>query len=295
MNWPAAEVDVDEQLVRQLLREQHADLADLPLRYVDAGFDNALWRLGDDLLVRLPRRLIAATLTENEQRWLPELAPLLPLAVPTPARIGGPSKGYPWPWSVVPWLHGRPGDGVPVTAPVDAGRRLGRFLLALHKEAPASAPTNHWRGVPLVERAGTFEQRLNDLEAEVDAERLSQVWEAALRAEPHGGHRVWIHGDLHPANVLISGGTVVAVIDFGDLCGGDPATDIAGALMILPADGFEVFKAEYPGIDADGLRRARGWAALFCLMLLDLGRSERPSYYQMARLALERTLAQPAP
>ncbi len=291
MNWPAAEVTVDEQLVRGLLREQHADLADLPLGYMDAGFDNALWRLGDDLLVRLPRRLLAAALTENEQRWLPELAPLLPLAVPAPARIGRPSERYPWPWSVVPWLHGVPGDRVSVTEPVDAGRRLGRFLRALHSEAPESAPINHWRGVPLVERADTFEQRLNALGAEVDTRKLIRVWEAALGARPHRGRRVWIHGDLHPANILISNGTVVAVVDFGDLCGGDPATDIAGALMLLPAEGFDAFKAEYPGIDADGLRRSYGWAALFGLMLLELGRRDRPSYEGMARLALERTLA----
>jgi aminoglycoside phosphotransferase (APT) family kinase protein len=293
VNWPAAEVNVDEHLVRELLREQHADLADLPLRYVDAGFDNAMWRLGDGLLVRLPRRRVAVTLTENEQRWLPELAPLLPLAVPAPARIGRPSEGYPWPWSVLPWLQGLPGDRAPVTDPVDAGRSLGRFLRALHKEAPASAPINHWRGVPLVERADTFEQRLNGLGAEVDTGQLSRVWEAALRAHPHRGHRVWIHGDLHPANLLIAEGTVVAVIDFGDLCGGDPATDVAGALMVLPAEGFEAFKAEYPRIDSDGLRRAYGWAALFGLMLLELGRGDRPTYYEMARLALERTLAGP--
>jgi aminoglycoside phosphotransferase (APT) family kinase protein len=293
VKWPAAEVHVDEWLVRELLREQHPDLADLPLRYVDAGFDNALWRLGDDLLVRLPRRRIAATLTENEQRWLPELAPGLPLAVPAPVRIGRPSERYRWPWSVVPWLHGVPGDRTLVSEPVDAGRRLGRFLRALHKEAPASAPINHWRGVPLIERAHTFEQRLNMLGAEVGAAHLSQVWETALGASPHRGHRVWIHGDLHPANMLISDGTLVAVIDFGDLCGGDPATDIAGALMVLPAEGFDAFKAEYSWIDPDGLRRAYGWAALFGLMLLELGRDDRPSYQGMARLALERTLAAP--
>jgi aminoglycoside phosphotransferase (APT) family kinase protein len=295
VGWPAAEVNVDELLVRALLREQHADLADLPLRYVDAGFDNSLWRLGDDLLVRVPRRLIAAALIENEQRWLPELAPLLPLAVPAPARTGKPSERFPWPWSIVPWLQGVPGDRAPARDAVDAGRRLGRFLGALHREAPAAAPINPWRGVPLVERTDAFEQRLAALEVEVDAGKLERVWEAALGARPPRACPVWIHGDLHPANILISNGTVVAVVDFGDLCGGDPATDIAGAVMLLPAEGFEAFKAEYAVIDADGLRRACGWAALFGLMLLDIGRRDRPSYEPMARLALERTLARTSP
>jgi aminoglycoside phosphotransferase (APT) family kinase protein len=291
VSWPAAEVNVDEFVVRELLREQHPDLADLSLRYVDAGFDNALWRLGDELLVRAPRRLVAAALTVNEQRWLPELAPLLPLAVPAPLRIGRPSGRYPWPWSVVPWLPGRPGDRVPVTDPIDAGGRLGRFLRSLHRDAPSSAPTNEWRGVPLAERTDTFEQRLATLVDEVDASELARVWEEALDARPHRGSPVWIHGDLHPANILISKGTVAAVIDFGDLCGGDPATDISGVLMLLPSEGFEAFRAEYPVIDTDGLQRAYGWSALFGLMLLELGRRDRPSYEGMARLALERTLA----
>ena len=163
----------------------------------------------------------------------------------------------------------------------------------LISRAPASAPINYWRGVPLAERADTFQQRLNALGPEVDTAKLLRVWEAALGAGPDRGRRVWIHGDLHPANTLISNGTVVAVIDFGDLCGGDPATDIAGALMLLPPEGFEAFKAEYPQIDAEGLRRSYGWAALFGLMLLELGRGDRPTYEGMARLALERTLAGP--
>ena len=125
VRWPEAEVRVDEGLVNDLLHEQHPDLAGLPLRHVGYGFDNSLWRLGDELLVRLPRRLIAAELISKEQRWLPELAPLLPLPIPIPVRIGRPSRRYRWPWSVVPWLIGEPGDRAVVTDPADAGQRLG--------------------------------------------------------------------------------------------------------------------------------------------------------------------------
>src|ERR1700732_1586452 len=122
-------------MVRSLLAQQHADLATLSLVQVDEGWDNTLWRLGDDLVVRLPRRELAAQLTINEQRWLPELALLLPLPIPSPVRLGRPSGCYPWHWSVVPWLGGVPGDGAAIADPHDAAVRLGRFLRALHQEA----------------------------------------------------------------------------------------------------------------------------------------------------------------
>jgi aminoglycoside phosphotransferase (APT) family kinase protein len=291
VTWPDAEVELDEALVRQLLREQHADLAGRPLRYVDAGFDNTLWRLGDDLLVKLPRRLIAANLTEKEQRWLPQLAPGLPLAIPAPVHTGRPSDRYPWPWSIVPWLEGEPGDRAAVTKPRDAGGRLGRFLRTLHQEAPTSAPFNPWRSVALRERTGTFEDRLAMLQGHLDAQGLRRIWKAALAADPHRDPAVWIHGDLHPANVLLSEGTVVAVLDFGDLCAGDPATDLGGALLLLPANAVEALKVEYGGVDDHLSRRSLAWGALFGLMLLELAQHGRPSYEGMARAGLERVLA----
>jgi aminoglycoside phosphotransferase (APT) family kinase protein len=290
VTWPDAEVELDEALVRQLLREQHPDLAGRPLLYVDAGFDNSLWRLGDDLLVRLPRRLIAANLTRKEQHWLPRLAPVLPLAIPAPVRIGRPSDRFPWPWSIVPWLKGVPGDRASVTKPLDAGGRLGRFLRALHQEAPASAPFNPWRSVALRERTGTFEDRLAVLQAHLDAQGLRQIWKGALAANPHRDPPVWIHGDLHPANVLLSEGTVVGVLDFGDLCEGDPATDLGGALLLLPADGLQALKLEYGGVDDHLWRRSSAWGALFGLMLLELAPEDHPSYEGMARVGLERVL-----
>src|SRR5579863_1083475 len=144
MRWPEPEVPVDEGLVRCLLEEQHPDLAGLPLHLCDAGGDNMMWRLGDGLAVRLPRRQIAAALVEHEQRWLPELAVSLPLAVPVPVRSGRPSAGYPWKWSVVPWIEGAPGDRVRITDHARSAERLGAFLRALHRPAPEEAPHNPW-------------------------------------------------------------------------------------------------------------------------------------------------------
>ena len=203
MPWPAAEVQIDEELVRQLLAEQHPDLAELPLRIADSGFDNELWRLGDDLAVRMPRRAVAADLLANEQRWLPGTGRTAAVSRSrSPLRLGRPSLGYPWPWSVVPWLTGDPGDQVPVTDRCDAGQRLGAFLRALHQPAPPSAPFNSWRSVPLTARAETFEAQLAALGTDVDSRGIRRVWRRAISAEPISGPAQWIHGDLHPANTL---------------------------------------------------------------------------------------------
>lgn len=295
---PAAEVDIDEPTVRALLVEQHPDLADLPLRELTAGWDNVLWRLGHDLVVRLPRRQLSAQLMINEQRWLPHLAPSLPLPIPSPIRLGVPSSVYPWSWSVVPWLDGRPGDRAKITRPDHAARRLGEFFRALHREAPPDAPRNPFRGIPLSERTDTFESRLRSLMGKVDLDATRAVWDRAVAAEPWSGPPVWLHGDAHPANVLVSGGSVCAVLDFGDVCAGDPATDLAAAWMLLPSLAMPAFFEAYGAIDAALTRRALGWAVLFGLMLLEIGLdrspgSGHPTYEPIARATLARTLERP--
>jgi len=146
---PTAEVTIDPSIVRALLQEQQADLADLPLIEVGEGWDNKLFRLGNDLSVRVPRRAASAALIEHEQRWLPQLSSRLPLPVPVPLRVGRPGCGFPWPWSVVPWF---PGESALLAEPQDSAATavtLGRFLRALHQPAPKDAPHNPWRGVPL--------------------------------------------------------------------------------------------------------------------------------------------------
>lgn len=290
MRLPVAEVDVDEHAVRSLLAEQHSDLADLPLARVDAGWDNALWRLGRDLVVRLPRREVAVHLAINEQRWLPVLAPRLPLPVPVPVRIGRPGAAFPWPWSVVCWVHGQPGDRPQITEPEESARRLGRFLRSLHHDAPADAPRNPFRTVPLVQRAPTFETLLAEGGASIDRQATQAVWDRALGAAAWSEPPVWIHGDLHPANVLVEHGALAAVIDFGDVCAGDPATDLAGAWMLLPADVMPTFAASYGGIDPDLEHRTLGWAVLFALMLVSIGDDGRPSYKAVGESALAKAV-----
>lgn len=291
VGWPEAEIEVDEELIRSLLLEQHPDLAGLALQDTGAGWDNVLWRLGDELLVRLPRRAVAAALTVNEQRWLPELARRLPLPVPTPRRVGQPGGRYPWPWSVVPWLPGSPADATGLTDPDDAAVRLGRFLRALHQPAPTEAPANPWRGVALAQRKDTFDERVSALEAEIDVGATRRVWDQALAAASWTGPPLWLHGDLHPTNILVERGTVAAVLDFGDLCSGDPATDLAAAWMVLPLSAMAVFASSYGGIDDALEMRSLGWAVLFGLMLLGIGLDDRPPYETVGRRALARVIA----
>jgi aminoglycoside phosphotransferase (APT) family kinase protein len=262
----------------------------MPLEEFGAGWDNTLWRLGNELIVRLPRRMAAAPLTVNEQRWLPELAPRLPLPVPSPVRVGRPTRTYPWSWSIVPWFDGIPGDNTRISRPDDAAESLGRFLRALHEPAPFDAPLNAYRGVALTERADTFGYRISALEGEVDVKATRRVWDRALAAPPWSGPPVWLHGDLHPANILVDDGTVTAVIDFGDLCAGDPATDLCAAWMLLPDSAIPQFASAYGDLDPDLERRSLGWAILFALMLLEIGLDDRPSYEAVGRWTLARSV-----
>lgn len=224
---PPAEVELNEVQVRSLLRAQHADLSGLALVELDSGWDNVLWRLGDDLIVRLPRREVAVALTVNEQRWLPQLAPRLPLPVSVPIRRGEPSRDYPWPLSILPWIEGCPGDRCELTNPRSTAERLARFLAALHRPAPPDAPHNPVRGVPLADRAESFETWISSLSTEIDAGSTREIWDYASSAPRWTQPARWLHGDLHPANVVIADGVLAGVVDFGDICAGDPATDLA--------------------------------------------------------------------
>ena len=274
---PPAEVSIDLDLVQALLREQHADLASLTLVDAGEGWDNRLFRLGESLAVRMPRRAASVVLIEQEQRWLPELSARLPLPIPVPVRIGRPGCGYPWPWSVVAWLPGEsalvaPSD--PMLMAVD----LGRFLSRLQQPAPEDAPLNPWRGIALVARDQAFRMHLQQLGGFVDQHAALRLWDRALSTPPWPGPPLWIHGDLHPGNLLVAGGRLSAVIDFGDLAAGDPATDLAVMWMLLPAEIRPAFLSAARGPfntrDEHTEIRARGWALALGLSWLSTSRND---------------------
>jgi hypothetical protein len=207
-NTPEAEVAIDERLIRGLLRAQHPDLADEPLSIVAHGWDNVLARLGDALVVRLPRRAVAAALVLHEQRWLPELAPRLPLPIPVPLRAGVPGDGFPWPWSVCPWFDGD-NAAAATLADVDAAAvALAAFVTALHRPAPADAPMNPFRGVPLAARASLVHGYLDQpVRASTNA-RCGGGGTRPRRSRRTTGPPLWLHGDLHPANLVVHDGSL---------------------------------------------------------------------------------------
>ena len=278
-------------LVRRLLADQHPDLARLPVEFLANGWDNELYRVGDGLVARLPRRALGAQIIKNEQRWLPGLAPRLPLPIPRPVRTGAPACGYPYSWSVVPYL-----PGVPAAAssfdPAAAAAAVGGFLGALHVPAPADAPANPFRGVPLAERASTFAANLALIGGHVDRDAVLRAWVAALTAPGYDGPPVWLHGDLHPANILVNDGQVSGVIDFGDITAGDPASDLSVAWMLLPLSCHGIFWSAYQADDA--LRaRARGWALNLAVVFLAHS-EDNPVLRHVGRRTLSAVLDQAA-
>ncbi|HEY2692253.1 MAG TPA: aminoglycoside phosphotransferase family protein [Streptosporangiaceae bacterium] len=267
---PAAEVDISPELVRRLLAAQQPDLAHLPVEVLANGWDNVMCRVGDELVARMPRRELAARILLHEQRWLPVLAPRLPLPIPAPTRAGRPGPGYPWPWSIVPFLPGQVAARTPPDDPGDAAVTLGRFLAALHTPAAPDAPVNTFRGIPLADRNENLVQNLSAVGGRVDRRAVMRVWDAAVAAPVWDGPPLWLHGDLHPANILVHRGRLTGVIDFGDITSGDPATDLSIAWMLLPAEHHGAFLDAYAagGGARGGWARARGWALALALVFL---------------------------
>lgn len=291
------EVRFEQDLVRALLADQHPDLADLELRDVDGGWDNQQWRLGTELAVRMPRTERAPDLLRLEQKWLPVLAERLPLPTPVPVRVGEPSALFPHPWTVARWVVGDPADHAPITR-ADAAEVLAGFLKALHRPAPEDAPANATRGVPLAELRDGFTSALWVLADHASAGPAWEVWDKALAAPAWQGPPTWLHGDLHPANVVVRDGTLAGVIDFGELCAGDPATDLSAAWILLPAGAVSRFFDAYGDADEATVARARGWAVLRALHLISIGRNGRlglpggkPTWEPAGHVALERALA----
>lgn len=273
---PAADLDTSIGLVRTLLAAQAPDLADLPISLFAHGWDNDMYRLGERLLVRLPRREVAAALLENEVRWLPAIAASLTVRTPQPVFAGVPTEDFPRPWSVVEHVAGTVASSVPVADRTVFAQDLADFLVALHEPAATHAPVNPVRGGSLAHPESDARVRarlalLADAGQASLADALLPRWEAWVRAPDFDGVDVQLHGDLHPHNMVTGpDGRLAGVIDWGDLTAGDPACDLATAWLTFDASGRRAFidRVDQGGlVDAATWARAKAWAMHLGLVL----------------------------
>ena len=287
----ADEVATDVGLVRRLLAGQFPQWAQLPLRPVpSSGTDNALYRLGDDLVVRLPRIGWAATDVEAEQRRLRHLAPRLPLPIPEPLAAGAPDAGYAWPWSVYRWLPGEEAQADRLRDLVGTAEELAGFIRALHGIEVVDPPSGGGRGGPLAARDAATKDAIAALDGELDARAVTAVWEEALAAPVWTGPPVWVHGDLAPGNLLLRDGRLAAVLDFGALNAGDPAVDLLVAWNLFSGEARERYRTAL-GVDDAAWARGRGWAVSVALIALPYYRDTNPALVAQSWLTLRELLA----
>lgn len=288
------EIDADEELVRRLIASQFPQWSELTLKRVaSAGTDNAIYRLGEDMAVRLPRIDYAERQIDKEYAWLPKLAKL-PLAIPRPLARGEAGEGFPWRWAIYGWIAG----SVPVPERLrdmrGTARSLGQFVKALQafdaSDGPAAGEATRGRGLPLAARDRRVRESIDALGGEYDVRALHAAWDAALAAPVFAGQPVWIHADLHEGNLLHVDGRLSAVIDFGLLGVGDPAVDLAPAWTFLPAEARQHFRDEVQP-DETAWARGRGWALSIAVIALAYYLQTNPTLVRLSRRTMAAVLA----
>jgi aminoglycoside phosphotransferase (APT) family kinase protein len=272
------EVPVTVDDVRRLVAAQLPRWKDLPITPVaESGTDHRLFRLGDALVARMPKIGWAARHAASDARWLPRLAPHLPLTVPAPLALGEPDDAYPFAWSVAPWLPGQAvADPLDPTADGNldrdtAAEQLGAFVAALRRIDAAGAPVKAGtaRGVPLARLDDSVREAIAASGSRIDGRAATRAWERALAADPHAGPGTWIHGDLMPGNLLVEHGRLTAVIDWGALGVGDPAADLVPAWQLFDGRSRAAFR-EAAGVARDDAawERGRGWVLVQAVVAL---------------------------
>lgn len=289
------EVEINVSIVRRLLETQFPQWADFRVEPVrSAGTDNALYRLGDDMVVRLPRISWVVEQVDKEQTWLPKLAPHLPLAIPTPLGKGMPDKHYPFQWSIYRWIEGENATLESIADPIQMAVELAHFIAALQQidtiAGPLPGSHNFSRGVPLAVRDSPTRAAIASLDGMIDTDAAIAAWESALLTPVWNSPPVWIHGDLQSGNLLAKQGQLSAVIDFGGLGIGDPACDMQVAWNLLPAEARNVFRKVLQ-VDDETWARGRGWALSVGLIALPYYQHTNPVLAEIARHAINEVLA----
>ncbi|MFG2138194.1 aminoglycoside phosphotransferase family protein [Streptomyces sp. NPDC048650] len=286
---------IDDDLVQRLIAGQFPQWAGSAVeRLPSGGTVNAMYRLGDGMVVRLPLVEGGAGDVSMEREWLPRLGARLPTAVPEVLGAGEPAEGYPWPWSVYRWLAGEnPAEGA-LSEPALLARDLAGFVAAMRSITLPGAPVAH-RGGPVAsldaETRAAIEELRGIPEEGVDCDAAVAVWEDALRAPDGDGPPVWLHADLMPGNLLVADGRLTAVIDFGCAGRGDPACDLFPAWNLLPAGAREVFR-EALGVDDATWNRGRGRTLSQALIALPYYRRTNPAMAHNARYVIRAVLGE---
>ncbi len=283
------EISIDTQLIRQLLIEQFPQYSEHPIKRIKSdGTDNAIFRLGSDLCIRLPRIREADKQIILEQQWLPKLAPSLPLAIPTLIGKGVPHNNYPSHWSIYRWLEG---PDAFTEHDIDLNQTaidLAHFILALQKISTVGAPLSR-RGVPLIEQNAAAQQAIESLKNDLDTHTITRIWEDCLQAHAWDKPPVWTHGDLLPANLLIQQRRLSAVIDFGLMGIGDPACDLIPAWSLLTSESRALFR-ETLGVDDATWMRGRGWALSIALIIIPYYKNTNPGLVAVANRIINEIL-----
>lgn len=288
------EVSIDLALVRRLIAAQFPQWADLPIKPVEFdGWDNRTYHLGGDMTVRLPSAEGYVPQVEKEHRWLPRLAPQLPLPIPAPLALGVPAAGYPWPWSIYRWIEGEIATVGRIADLRRFATALAHFLAALQRidatDGPPAGPHSFFRGAPLAVYDTETRNAIAAMDGEIDTDAATAVWERAIQATWHGSP-VWFHGDVAAGNLLVKDGKLCAVIDFGCSGVGDPACDLAIAWTLLSGESREAFYTALP-LNAATWARGHGWALWKALITLAEPSNRNPAQARTARYVIDQVLA----
>lgn len=253
---------IDAVLVRYLVNSQFPQWKDLSISPVAlSGWDNRTFHLGEHMLVRMPSAPEYAFQVEKEHKWLPKLAPFLPLAIPVPLAMGEPANGYPWKWSIYRWLEGDSAASAPVANLSEFATSLARFLVALQSidstDGPVPGLHSFYRGGPLTNYDAEMRKAIAALKGKIDVDAAVKVWETALATTWHKAP-VWVHGDISVGNLLVKEGRLSAVIDFGQLAVGDPACDLAITWTLFQGESRKAFR-EILSLDVETWGRGRAW------------------------------------
>lgn len=288
------EIDIEPRVVHQLVEQQFPQWRDLPIARVESdGTENAIFRLGDELALRLPRHPRAVAPLEKELRWLPEFAPRLPVPVPRPVARGAPNDEFPFTWAIVTWVTGTRATPDRVDDERALATDLAAFVQALRAidatDAPAPNKENYGRGAPLASRDARTRDCITELGDSIDAPGVTAAWDAGLQASVWAGAPTWMHGDLSPGNVLVHEGRLSGVIDFGAAGAGDPACELAVAWMLFGDEARAAFR-DALDIDDDTWTRARAWALSIALFYVPYYLESNPSGCERARRVIDATV-----